>query len=81
MKHTPGPWTYSAGDGWKSVSTSKEFLLHNGRIFFPHNPADWRLIAAAPDLYAEVKRFREVLVSIRQDTTAVDALIKKVEGA
>ena len=57
--HTPGPWHYHFFDGvdekYHSVTWGGEFGI---QLPVGHS-ADVKLIAAAPELLAEVKRLRE----------------------
>lgn len=46
-EHTPGPWDYMEKD---AAIWADEFIC-----VAPHNPADARLIAAAPDLLAALE--------------------------
>ena len=55
-KHTPGPWTIADGE------SRRVYLINHGRDAVgetvyteTRNPADARLIAAAPDLLAALK--------------------------
>ncbi len=87
MKHTPGPWTvddsidsngffYYVLDGPKDINGAEE------------SKANCRLIAAAPDLLAELKHARAIYAIIaareaspitKQVLKRVDALIAKAE--
>ena len=59
--HTPGPWDYESGeDIWaEDRLICRMSLSHSERPHYRATNADARLIAAAPDLLAEVKRWRE----------------------
>jgi len=74
--HTPGPWKWAEhtggnqlwgvsiviDDGWTdclNCGSTKNSLWDYT------SPADMELIAAAPDLLAEVKRLHEVLVTLK----------------
>lgn len=63
--HTVGPWKFSdtSGEAW-NISDLRGKSLMNDAQYYPSVPidkADWTLIAAAPDLLAEVIRLRAEL--------------------
>jgi len=71
MKHTPGPWTYNLATGVVR-SVADEFPNCRQPVIcdlrrWPHedttyiDPANARLIAAAPDLLAALKAIKERL--------------------
>ena len=53
--HTPGPWEYLQSDG-VVVTQASDFGAHE----IAWSDADYRLVAAAPDLLAAVKAARRV---------------------
>ena len=76
-KHTPGPWLVetdtsvivSGSDSFRGVVAST----------YPHNrDANATLIAAAPDMLAELKRLRDVVGD--EDASCIEAVIAKAEG-
>jgi hypothetical protein len=51
-KHTPGPWVFTTERGDNVIRGGGKTLM-NDTQYYPYCPdedADWRLIAAAPDL-------------------------------
>jgi hypothetical protein len=67
--HTPGPWCTRALDPvaqteWAAVTSTGDWILRvaEDNKGWPLSQADARLIAAAPDLLAEVKRLREAFL-------------------
>jgi len=59
--HTPGPWAYCEYEVYAEGNPIIVSLIANETELtskLPHRWADFRLIAAAPDLLAEVKRLR-----------------------
>ena len=57
--HTPGPWMPRD--------------INDGAL--PHNEADLDLMAAAPDLLAEVKRLRRLCNGLAEETTRLNQYI------
>ncbi len=56
---TPGPWEYrDGGTNWNEIGpvSSTSWICR-----IPENDANARLIAAAPELYEQCKRFEKVL--------------------
>ena len=60
--HSPGPWdlTYWDLDGTWSINGEGRYGDHVASIVI-NNEANARLMAAAPDLLAEVKRLRDLV--------------------
>jgi hypothetical protein len=55
--HTPAPWIISEFKGRPAIHGGDETVVRSiARRLNPSHPADYKLIAAAPDLLAEVKR-------------------------
>ena len=60
--HTPGPWAYCEYAVYAEGNPIIVSLIANETELtskLPHRWADFRLIAAAPDLLAEVKRLQK----------------------
>ena len=66
--HTPGPWDYESGeDIWaEDRLICRMSLSHSERPHYRATNADARLIAAAPDLLAEVKRLRDKITLLER---------------
>jgi len=97
-KHTPGPWVVHSSYPWiikqdadvpfcepDSGLTICNTMGHSNSGFFPtpeEGRANARLIAAAPDLLAQLKRCANVLAAEGLPLTAAPALaaIAKAEG-
>ena len=95
--HTPGPWILSTiegeedslmvggGDGSDVVAdirTDFDYKYGHQRV-----TANARIIAAAPDLLAQVKEYRQLLITLAMEgeetsleLEAVDQVIRKAEG-
>ena len=89
-EHTPGPWmvvdahnmtqisavsqsSSASGDGRKGIAD-----LFDSRDGIPEWRANARLIAAAPDMLAELKRLIDVVGD--EDASCIEAIIAKAEG-
>ena len=55
-KHTPGPWVFRKDEGW-TILADGESIMGNEQYYpwCPWNEADWRLIAAAPEMLEALK--------------------------
>ena len=89
-KHTPGPWSaWRSTDGWSKVVDEQDITIAD----LPQQPLDeWksfdnaRLIAAAPEMFAQLERwaewingdYKETDVSFVEEQTL--ALIAEVTG-
>jgi uncharacterized RmlC-like cupin family protein len=97
-KHTPGPWT-AISSGTAHNEEKHTIRASDGTWIaetIPHQPKGWsqeanaRLIAAAPDLLAELRRTREWVAqyleipshaaAAQYKVSAIDAAIAKAEG-
>ena len=96
MGQTPGPWHLEWDDDRESFMVYDEPPDENGEVFLTiaevhvgervsshrHQPANARLIAAAPELLAALRRMREVFEQLADgdwrelDATYVDQLIE-----
>jgi hypothetical protein len=59
-KHTPGPWRYYVADGDRHIDSADLGFSMCDTDYYPWcrgNDADWRLIAAAPELLAALQSF------------------------
>jgi len=72
MKHTPGPWTIEADAekaGRHPLHDNRHVVAQSGTVCDlrdqPAQAADARLIAAAPDLLAALKRAARVFEDLR----------------
>ena len=77
-KHTPGPW---------KVTERAKFLKAGPANLPKRNPANARLIAAAPEMLASLYTIRDQLIAMEQvnssltfDISAIDAAIAKARG-
>lgn len=62
MAYTPGPWKwFNYPDGRKLLAASTRAVIHCPEAAISCEPADERLIAAAPDLLAALKRAVKVI--------------------
>lgn len=66
--HTEGPWLVGYGDPYPDIRIHHRCTEHgqvlaviSGSLGNPEAEANGRLVAAAPDLYAALKRAREVI--------------------
>ena len=63
-KWTPGPWLVKERHGCDQLVASDGTSLMGNETYYPWTPenmADWRLIAAAPDLYEALENARDAL--------------------
>ena len=67
-KHTPGPWTLNISDFWSIDAATGDPLMGNVTHYprVPDRIEDWRLIAAAPELYEAVKNCVTVLAHVSE---------------
>jgi hypothetical protein len=73
-KHTPGPWTYRA----TPESLYTEYAVQMGRIHYGvYKLADARLIAAAPELLAELEQLEQAF----SNSHSLDYRIKALASA
>jgi hypothetical protein len=92
MKHTPGPWKFDIeprGKGWPGlfqVTTNiLEYGLDGEEGIYIDNPADARLLAAAPEmleilkLVVSVSQHDATLIT-RQVADRMKAIVAKAEG-
>lgn len=84
--HTPGPWRCSVQGGRHAIENAGQTLLHesaDGHDYIDFTDADWRLIAAAPDLLALLVELRDshfgAAVRVEYEDR-VEAAIAKAEG-
>jgi hypothetical protein len=80
MAHTPGPWSADYGDFAAYCETGAEVCEvtrgnHDDgtRIADDEMEANLRLVAAAPELLAALKRMREVFEQLSDDWRELDA--------
>jgi hypothetical protein len=81
-KHTPGPWSYAAD----SLKDGRYSIYHNGPIAYcgdttardGDGEANARLIAAAPEMLAELRRLRK---DPRLSPTEVEAMTQVINKA
>lgn len=97
-QHTPGPWTIgsrTAGGCWRVIDAPTWDAFAKVVIKMTDDKADSeqglanaRLIAAAPDLLAALKRAREILPTLAEEAGCsvnsylddIDAAVEKAEG-
>ena len=72
LKHTPGPWHWD-GPGL-TAANGFPILRWEGWS----SPDDLRLIAAAPEMYAELDRLMDVLCE--DDQAIIGALLDRIRG-
>lgn len=81
-QHTPGPWTLDPGaNGWSLINNGQDVTAEP----FDCSEADARLIAAAPEMLAALRRFltaeREQSEGIRSQAAAMARVaIAQAEG-
>lgn len=48
-----GPWHLDSLSGYPKIQSHRTYIMDDAPYspFVPRNPADWHLIASAPDLY------------------------------
>ena len=84
--HTPGPWAYCEDEVYAEGNPIIVALRAHGTkgeltSKLPHRWADFRLISAAPDLLAEVKRLREAVTQYsKKDAWYVTEVKRLREG-
>ncbi len=87
-KHTPGPWSYKAGDSILYIQ-SKGIIAKVGiagywEKYSPEDEANARLISAAPDLLAALREFvhpyQSATLTEREQREKALAAIAKAEG-
>jgi len=60
--HTPAPWIISEFKGRPAIHGGDETVVRSiARRLSPSHPADYKLIAAAPDLLAFYLRVKEIM--------------------
>lgn len=83
-KHTPGPWEFRKDDGWTLFADGESIM--GSATYYPWVPsreADWRLIAAAPELLEALELVMKVCGFQRGDSPTFDrafAAIAKAKG-
>lgn len=82
-EHTPGPWRADQEKGIVWCNGSNGYLVRDYLCEEPNwNPADLRLIAAAPAMLSALRRMRELFEQLsdgdwrHMDATYVDQLIE-----
>lgn len=69
-KHTPGPWAYQEdSDAYTHIvrGPNNRFICQLAQVTSAEIEANARLIAAAPELLAELKRAQDFIDGIRQE--------------
>lgn len=79
-KHTPGPWRFNnaLGETWTICDSFGESLM-GAETYYPWVPdaeADWRLIAAAPDLLEALQALIDMDVAYKRGNRVEDAVEK-----
>ena len=78
-EHTPGPWMVARGVPAAVDALSGGLVAEAvGSFDSDAEKANARLIAAAPDMLAELKRLRDVVGD--EDVDCIEAVIAKAEG-
>ena len=80
-EHTPGPWMVARGVPAAVDAVSGGLVAEAVGGFhrsYEEETANARLIAAAPDMLAELKRLRDVVGD--EDASCIDAVIAHAEG-
>jgi hypothetical protein len=94
MTHTPGPWeaddesiyAKNADGSWQQVAELPGWRTNKGEVMSDTDHANARLIAAAPDMLAALKRmervFRAASATYGDDAALAEAraVIAKAEG-
>lgn len=63
-KFTPGPWMFTVDGCNNQIETARDGILFCDEQYYPWcspNDHDWPLVAAAPDLYKELKHLTDLL--------------------
>ncbi len=62
-KHTEGPWVFRKKDGNLELMMGNVCAMSSENYYpwVPENPADWELMAAAPDLLEALQRIKQRL--------------------
>jgi hypothetical protein len=83
-RFTPGPWEWWTSNSWRRLSSEHRDHPREGAVLCPHvsrsdghpdvsiSEADMALIAAAPDLYAALKPFAEIVEMMQPDPELPD---------
>ena len=85
-EHTPGPWFYERDFDYYLIETEDGHAVVTGKDNTEGNEADYRLIAAAPDLLEALRDMvalvRDVAPQYAESTVAANAraAIAKAEG-
>lgn len=60
-KHTPGPWQFVTEERERKIIADGQEIMCDMHYYpwCPDNDADWRLIAAAPDLLTVLQELQE----------------------
>ena len=81
-EHTPGPWRVEDESLIVEQWPDDKLGGHIVAAVYPHPPrgraVNALLIAAAPDMLAELKRLRDVVGD--EDASCIEAVIAKAEG-
>ena len=89
-KFTPGPWKLerkiisSIGTVISIVDTNENTILNSGEPYggiTPENEGDMELIAAAPDMYAALKKILSAAVVIGWSNLSADKVIPMITSA
>ncbi len=89
MQHSPGPWKFNNDPGEaRTISDARGISLMGDEQYYPWAPseeADWRLIAAAPELLAALRDLVDVMTGrMEGETVALHnalAALLKADGA
>lgn len=79
-KHTPGPWEFRTDGGWRLYADG-ECIMGNEQYYpwVPESAADWRLIAAAPELLSALCDLMQTLEFLERSGHRIDP--KQVSAA
>ncbi len=84
--HSPGPWLFEEGSDRSILDAHGQSLMCDLTYYpwCPEKDADWRLIAAAPELFEMLKALQRWHQEEYQSNAVLDAkadaLIARVEG-
>lgn len=84
VKHSLGPWRVSYERGTTQIRTADNESIMGNEAYYPwvpENPADWHLIAAAPEMLEALIHANEMAHGLSfSESNIVSAWAKRVEA-